>query len=365
MNKTASIYLDLLRFCSAILVVIFHASYARFDGGWLKSFGAYGHDAVMIFFVLSGFVIAYVTSFKETKLSDYAKSRLARLYSVVVPALILTLVLDYFGKILDPSMYAGLQYQDSDPVYRFFANIFFINELWFSSWRAFSNGPFWSLSYEFWYYVVFASWFYFSGYRRWIITAMAILIAGPKIMLLFPVWAMGVMTFHLVSKVSLNKFVAVVFAVAPLGLYIVIRTSGMQKFLLAETVELLGRDFVYTDLLWSRRFLSDYIVGALVSVHLIGVMALSKSFSFPSITGKLIRFCAGMTFAFYLFHYPLLQFFGSFVKEGVFIVILTSIAIVLLAPITEGRKRSWQIFFDKIFATVQNVYANKIAPRTK
>ena len=52
----------------------------------------------MVFFVLSGFVIAYVSEQKEHTLREYSISRLARLWSVAVPALILTIALDQLGR---------------------------------------------------------------------------------------------------------------------------------------------------------------------------------------------------------------------------------------------------------------------------
>ncbi len=347
MNKTTSIYLDLLRFSSAMLVFTFHARYSRFDGAWLNNIGAFGHDAVMIFFVLSGFVIAYATN-KETGVMAYFKSRFARLYSVVVPALLLTLILDSVGKGLNPAMYIGGHYQDSQPIFRVLANLFFVNEIWFQSWRAFSNGPFWSLSYEFWYYVIFASWFFFSGWKRWLLTAVSALVAGPKILILFPIWLMGVAAFRLSVKKELNKYLSCFLLLAPLVVYFLIREYGVQKILLAQTVEVLGRDFVYHGLSWSRRFISDYIVGVLVATHIVGFVALSKKISFFPIFERSIRYLAGMTFAIYLLHYPFLQFYGSFVKEGVAIFTLTFFSVAILAPFTEGKKREWAIFLENV-----------------
>src|SRR5260221_5563674 len=63
--------------------------------GWLIPHHA-GHSAVVIFFVLSGYVITYVASERETTLRDFALSRCARIYAVAVPTLILAIVLDAF-----------------------------------------------------------------------------------------------------------------------------------------------------------------------------------------------------------------------------------------------------------------------------
>ena len=96
MHRNLSIYLDLVRFLAALMVFVVHANYERFTGGLplLWHFKDLGNDAVMVFFVLSGFVIAYVAAHKERTIEEYAASRFARLYSVVVPALILTMLLD-------------------------------------------------------------------------------------------------------------------------------------------------------------------------------------------------------------------------------------------------------------------------------
>jgi peptidoglycan/LPS O-acetylase OafA/YrhL len=61
-------------------------------GGILWPFTYMGSEAVMAFFVLSGFVIAYVADQRETTLQAFAAARLARLYSVIIPAMLLTRV---------------------------------------------------------------------------------------------------------------------------------------------------------------------------------------------------------------------------------------------------------------------------------
>lgn len=355
MSRSFSIYLDLVRFLSAILVLTYHAKSSRYDGSWLKGIGAYGHDAVMVFFVLSGFVIAYVANNKESTIYEFSKSRFARLYSVVFPALIITLVLDYFGQLLDPSMYAGAHFEDSSPYYRFFSNLFFINEIWFESWLAFSNGPFWSLSYEFWFYVIFASWFYFTGSKKYLITLCAILIAGPKILMLFPIWLMGAAVYYLSTRININKYLAFFLAVTPIILYAIIRETGLQKILLNYTIEVFGREVLYQDLYRSRHFISDYIVGILVSVHLFALITLLNRVSIATYVEKVIRYLAGMTFAIYLLHYPFLQFYGSFVYGGVTVVGLTFLSIMLLAPFTEGQKRLWGDVYEALFKLASRV----------
>jgi peptidoglycan/LPS O-acetylase OafA/YrhL len=69
-------------------------------------FSGYGHSAVVVFFVLSGFVIRHVTDTKEMHWPDYAASRIARIFSVTVPAIFLTLICDAIGRAVEPAIYA-------------------------------------------------------------------------------------------------------------------------------------------------------------------------------------------------------------------------------------------------------------------
>jgi hypothetical protein len=46
----------------ALVVFMGHLSWKRISGGFLWQFQPLGHDAVMVFFVLSGFVIQYAAA---------------------------------------------------------------------------------------------------------------------------------------------------------------------------------------------------------------------------------------------------------------------------------------------------------------
>jgi len=103
MTNGLSLYLDVLRFGAAFAVFTSH--FGRFSGGMLWQMEPYGRTGVMVFFVLSGFVIAWVTETRERSIDEYALSRVARLYSVIVPAFILTAVVDHVGMAINPALY--------------------------------------------------------------------------------------------------------------------------------------------------------------------------------------------------------------------------------------------------------------------
>jgi len=348
LNKSVSLYLDVVRLSAALLVLISHFAYTRLSGGdyaYIRTLNV-GSDAVILFFVLSGYVIAYVSTSRERTVGRYALNRLSRLYSVVVPALLLTVVLDHIGQALDPALYDGWWYKQDQPVWRFLSNLFFINELWFFSIRPFTNGPFWSLSYEFWYYVLFGAAFYYTGYIRIILVALVLLIAGPKIILLLPIWLMGVWVFHFNQRTHLSITSGWVLFISPIIIYALIKLTGIYVDVKSLSMQLLGEDFVRYQLKFSDEFLISYVYGALVAMHFIGIKAIAPAVESSLVFfEKPIRYWAGLTFSIYLFHYPLLQFFAAFYGmdadhplRHLLILVSTLVVIVLLGNVTEKKK---------------------------
>ena len=92
LTEPASLLLDVVRFLAAIAVVVDHLSLSEFRTG-LPSLEVLGYIAVPVFFVLSGFVNRYVTLTREVTVREYMIDRASRMYSVVIPAMVLTLAL--------------------------------------------------------------------------------------------------------------------------------------------------------------------------------------------------------------------------------------------------------------------------------
>ena len=238
MRATTSVYLDLLRFTAAAVVFFGHAYPQRLTGGvpGLWRFGSLGNDAVMVFFVLSGFVIAYVVDRKERTFAGYAISRLARLWSVVVPALLLTVAADAAGSWLAPALYAPNWFVTDQPLWRIAANLLFVNELWFTSVRPFSNVPFWSLGYEFWYYAIFAAACFLSSWQRVLALAAIAAVVGPKILLLLPVWLLGVGAYRWTKARPLSERAGGVLAVGTVACYAAFHVLDLPHRLDGATV---------------------------------------------------------------------------------------------------------------------------------
>lgn len=130
---------------------------------FLTFFGK-GHIAVILFFVLSGFVIHYSTIKKENHkidLKDYFKRRFLRIYPPLIFCMILTLVLDLTGRFLGYSIYfqhtplasININVSDSLSLKTAAGNLLMLTKAYVPVWG--TNGPLWSLMYEWWFYMLY------------------------------------------------------------------------------------------------------------------------------------------------------------------------------------------------------------------
>lgn len=224
-------FLDACRWIGALLVLSVHATNifvnladimsAPHSPGvyawWFVVSWELGHQAVIGFFVMSGFLVggAVIAQVKKRKdfLQEYLIHRFARIYMVTAPAIALTLVLDTTGRTIfagsgayESSLFPGhLSYGVA------FGNLVNLQGIWTTYFG--TNGPLWSLACEFWYYITlpllllpfarnyspalrfggFAlgvalmivlsipSSFFLPGYSLWIIGALATLVKRPLI----------------------------------------------------------------------------------------------------------------------------------------------------------------------------------------
>jgi peptidoglycan/LPS O-acetylase OafA/YrhL len=126
-----------------------------------------GHQWVMIFFVLSGYLVggSVLRAFEQDRWSwrSYLLNRMTRLYAVLIPALLLGGVLDlagihFFGtggiygaKIGSHELTVAVQTRLHLPI--LLGNYAFLQGILVSVFG--SNAPLWSLANEFWYYLAF------------------------------------------------------------------------------------------------------------------------------------------------------------------------------------------------------------------
>ncbi|MDD9905251.1 MAG: acyltransferase [Rhodospirillaceae bacterium] len=344
MSPLFSLYLDALRFGAALIVLLSHFAYPRFTRGdyiAIREFNL-GSDAVVFFFVLSGLVIAYTADSKDRSAGRFAFNRLTRLYSVVLPAILLTVLFDWAGRSLDPSAYRGFWYNSHAP-WEQAARAALLNLEWgLSAIRFGSNGPFWSLSYEGAYYLLFGIAIFAKGALRIIGLVAAALIAGPAVLLLLPVWLAGIVVYRrLTEPATISTTTLWILALVPPVLYIACLALRVPPFFLELTHQLLGSEIVNGRLRFSNEFAWNWIIGALVALHLIGVGGLmrvaaqnqSSAPLEPTRFSAFIRWGAGASFSIYLVHYPALQLIDAMMPEAIAPLLRDAVILTLVLAI--------------------------------
>lgn len=364
MTRGFSLYLDALRFLAAMVVFASHMGYERFTAGsmdWIRALNL-GSDAVVVFFVLSGFVIAWTTFSKVRGPEDYAEARLARLYSVIIPALIVTFVLDMAGARLFPAAYDGWWYNSDQIGEQYVRALTFTTQIWGEYMRVGTNGPFWSVAYEAWYYAGFGVAVFCRGWPRWLILGLMAFAAGPAILLLAPCWLLGVMLQRALTAglgEGLSLPVSWILTLAPAGLYALGQAVGMPERLVSQTYFLLGEQSPNAVLGFSDEFLWNYLIAILMAAHFLGVYRLAgEARAIGPRLEHAIRWLAGATFSIYLFHYPILTFLhgvpaydSANPAHALMLAAVTFAACLALAEVSERRLGTWKQIVQAVFQT--------------
>ncbi|RZK11109.1 MAG: acyltransferase [Flavobacterium sp.] len=181
------LFLDGLRGLAALYVMIGHArwllwegyqnftthpdNYSHFDKAlmYFFSFFKWGHEFVLLFFVLSGFVIhySYSTKLKDNQnaklnFTQYFYRRAKRIYPPFLLALLLTFLLDWTGRVMNYSIYNGTSPYELMNVHigntphdakTLVGNVLFLYKDFVPIFG--TNGPTWSLKFEWWFYVFY------------------------------------------------------------------------------------------------------------------------------------------------------------------------------------------------------------------
>jgi peptidoglycan/LPS O-acetylase OafA/YrhL len=205
-DKDTSLQIDSLRGLSAILVLVAHAFQifiAPIDHSLYGIFGLIAQASVMLFFVLSGFLItksitrAYGSGFS---LSRYATDRANR----ILPPLAVSLILCTLLWVIAPYSFSSgsREFIYASPfmarngfeldAQSIIGTVFFLNG--FVTKNIGANAPLWSLPFEVWYYVAAGIIASTRGVKGYISAAILMLILGAfnKVFLLYSaVWFAG------------------------------------------------------------------------------------------------------------------------------------------------------------------------------
>lgn len=164
-TEGSSLFLDLIRAVSAQMVVVGHGigfcSVAMFPHS--LNFPWIHHIAVVIFFILSGYLISNSVFYKLSISNNYSfKSffidRFSRIYSAFVPALLFVFFIDLVSKNISHEEYS---YTNAFNIKTLIGNLFMLQDFPFFKYlnikiTSFGSArPFWTLAIEWWIYLWF------------------------------------------------------------------------------------------------------------------------------------------------------------------------------------------------------------------
>jgi peptidoglycan/LPS O-acetylase OafA/YrhL len=350
MNKQFSLYLDIVRFSAAMLVVLAHFCQRGVVSDEVQRFlPQLGREAVVVFFVLSGFVIGYTTSVKSLTLRQYAAARCARIYSVALPILLITLLAVAFAVLVCGKSVAG-SYQLNKLYLYLPLHLLFAGELWHLTETPPWLLPYWSLGYEVWYYVLFGALFYARGKARIALVLALLAVMGPKLWLLLPVWMSGLLLYR--QRLHLGVTPARLGWALTILALVLYKASGSDLMLRA-----LGSaiwPFPGFKLGSADRYLADYVVGTLVFLNFL--FAREADFSMPARLAALVRTLAAYTFTLYLIHTPVMGMWEAFYahdnsswRDIAALGLCIALACYLAGFVTERRRGWFRQRFERLF----------------
>lgn len=292
-----SIVLDIMRLSVVLVVFFIHADELWFPDTLHAADGTgdTGHAAVMMLVVLSGYVISYTVRNKHKGGLNYAMSRISRVYSVLIPCLVLSICCQLIISLNDPAVYGDFSITNS--VLRYILSASLLNQAFLISADPLVNGPLWTLSYEVMFYLLFGLWYYrCKTMKSRIALIIGSIILIPKILLLLPVWLLGNYAYKL-KPLNIKPFIAYI-------LFVILIAFG---FFLAYYAPPLPQHLGQKPLYYSGQFITDFFF-AICAAGAFFILPDGKSISryVPVNAQKMIRTAGDLTYPIYVFHYPLL-----------------------------------------------------------
>lgn len=346
-------FLNLVRWLAALVVVMGHVDMylGLFGGGNMERWAAFGylgvhaHAAVIVFFVLSGYVVAYATERKSDRgnygFRDYFLDRWSRIYSVLLAAIGFTLVIDFIGSTISPAYLNPALIPQEDFMLRLIANLIGVQGIWGYRIQLGSNPALWSVGYEFIYYLLFGMLYFRRRLFRctWIapLVVVAVLgLVGWKMAAYFGVWLAGVAAYH----VSRSRRIAR----RPVSAWLVLAALFLANHLLVFSSPL-GASEILRDLVFA------VVIAALLSLEVKQVPPFIPQGS------RVNAYMADFSYSIYAFHTPIIFFLCSLcfdtwfktlplIVSGLILVAASVLAARMLFHITEARRMSFRRIAD-------------------
>lgn len=271
---------------------------------WFFTAAEMGHQAVVGFFVLSGWLVGGGVLARigrgEDFLRDYFVHRVARVYVVLVPALLLTFALDSLGRgfFADTGVYDWPMFQGRFTAGLFLTSLLNLQSIVFEYFG--TNGPLWSLACEFWYYMAFpllllplarniAPARRYGGFALGVALTAALSIPESWFSIGFVIWALGAFATRAARPLIRSRWASLALFVSAI---VVIRLMVRGPLLAAHPI--LGS-------------LADLAAAALFANLLLAFRDAPQA-GFPALRFALHEPLAAFSFSVYAVHMPIVIF---------------------------------------------------------
>jgi peptidoglycan/LPS O-acetylase OafA/YrhL len=309
LTTSESVMLDIIRVVAACVVAFGHLTRNPFSTGW-TDLTFLARDAVSVFFVLSGFVIRYVTVRRRTSFGHYLGDRASRIYSVAIPALLLAWITDSIARHINPAFYSTWAIDYSHAPLRILINLVFCGQLWTHAVTPLSDSPYWSINYEVAYYVGYGCFFYLARRSRWLWLAALCLFVGPRIIYLAPLWIAGCVAHDLYQRWTrkgtaetwINWLLLV--PVCVFG-FVIVEAPSHPGLTYLSALSAFPHLYSMMTSVWVRP--PEVVFGFLWVIIFLRLLLFARRFNLNETSAivRRIRFVSEGTFPIYLTHFPL------------------------------------------------------------
>jgi len=322
-DSWGSVLLDALRGSAALLVLLDHwrglffVSYHEIGVHRLLyslpyTFTAAGHEAVVIFFVLSGYLIGgnvrRAIEHGRWSWASYLTHRLIRLWMVLIPGLLLCALWDrmHIGNATPPWF---LPFEKSETITAFVGTLVFLQGVLVPPFG--SDGPLWSIANEFWYYILFPLAF-IALYRS---TTLRTRLAAAAILLVLGLWLRNPTVFGARSE---NLTLLPLFPLWLAGVAVAYlprwHLGNRPRWLAAASY--VPFVFLCSRLHGSIGIYSDYLLAGATAAFLWSLLAASNTAPAADRSVRFLRGLANCSYTIYVVHFPFLYLVADqFVRE--------------------------------------------------